>query len=225
MKKLLTIALLGIGGVVLAGCTIMKPASEDGMIEVKTEATTVTGAKDECLAQQFQRNETDQKCERVEPKAACLMAENQRNERTDTCEFNKDSCLAAGHQWNEQDASCEYTKEQCLEMNAQRDEQASKCEMMPVTAEQKMEDCLNDKGQRDYATNSCQTERDEANNEDDNPDQSVSSDDKMKGYTLAEVKLHATQENCRAAVDGSVYDLTNWIAKHPGGPDKIMAIC
>lgn len=181
MKKLLTMALLGIGGVVLAGCTLMNSPSDDGMIEVETEATTVTGAKDECLGQQFQWNETEQKCERVAPKTACLDAGNQRNERTDTCEFNKESCLDTGHQWNEQDASCEYTKQQCLDLDAQWDEPSNKCEMMPVTLEQRMEECLDDNGQWDYSTNSCQTEKNDTQPiQSDNPDQAVSSDDKMK---------------------------------------------
>lgn len=44
-------------------------------------------------------------------------------------------------------------------------------------------------------------------------------------YSLADVQTHATQESCRAAIDGKVYDLTAWISRHPGGPDKILGIC
>lgn len=43
--------------------------------------------------------------------------------------------------------------------------------------------------------------------------------------TMSEVAKHNTTESCWAAVDGDVYDLTAWIAKHPGGPDKISALC
>lgn len=45
------------------------------------------------------------------------------------------------------------------------------------------------------------------------------------GYSLAQVAEHATPEDCWAAVEGNVYDLTSWIAEHPGGEDRIIALC
>lgn len=44
-------------------------------------------------------------------------------------------------------------------------------------------------------------------------------------YRMAEVSQHNTREDCWAAIDGGVYDLTSWVDKHPGGPDKIMGLC
>ena len=44
-------------------------------------------------------------------------------------------------------------------------------------------------------------------------------------YTLADVAQHATQASCWSAIDGNVYDLTDWIARHPGGPAAIEHIC
>lgn len=44
-------------------------------------------------------------------------------------------------------------------------------------------------------------------------------------YTMADVAAHADASSCWAAIDGNVYDLTAWIAKHPGGPDHILALC
>lgn len=44
-------------------------------------------------------------------------------------------------------------------------------------------------------------------------------------YPLTEVAQHATAEDCWTAVDGKVYDLTEFIAKHPGGEDKIIGMC
>ena len=44
-------------------------------------------------------------------------------------------------------------------------------------------------------------------------------------YRLSEVAKHNTQMDCWAAIDGSVYDLTSWISRHPGGPDKILKLC
>lgn len=47
----------------------------------------------------------------------------------------------------------------------------------------------------------------------------------MKTYTLAQVAKRNKQSDCWAAIDGEVYDLTEWISRHPGGPDKIIALC
>lgn len=44
-------------------------------------------------------------------------------------------------------------------------------------------------------------------------------------HTLAEVSLHATKANCWSVVRGVVYDLTPWIAKHPGGAGAILSMC
>lgn len=46
-----------------------------------------------------------------------------------------------------------------------------------------------------------------------------------KSYSLATVAKHGTQADCWAVVDGNVYNLTSWISKHPGGSDKIIAMC
>lgn len=43
--------------------------------------------------------------------------------------------------------------------------------------------------------------------------------------TMATVEANATADSCWAAIDGFVYDLTDWIARHPGGPDRILALC
>ena len=45
------------------------------------------------------------------------------------------------------------------------------------------------------------------------------------GYSLAQVAEHATAQDCWAAIEGNVYDLTSWIDQHPGGPDRIIALC
>lgn len=44
-------------------------------------------------------------------------------------------------------------------------------------------------------------------------------------HTLAEVAQHGTDASCWAAVDGGVYDLTEWIGNHPGGPQRILNLC
>ncbi len=44
-------------------------------------------------------------------------------------------------------------------------------------------------------------------------------------YTMAEVATHNSRSSCWTAVNSGVYDLTEWIAKHPGGPAAITKIC
>jgi hypothetical protein len=45
------------------------------------------------------------------------------------------------------------------------------------------------------------------------------------GYTMADVKAKNTPAKCWTAVDGFVYDLTSWIASHPGGSSSIKSLC
>lgn len=46
-----------------------------------------------------------------------------------------------------------------------------------------------------------------------------------KTYTLADIAKHANASSCYTAVRGTVYDLTNFITKHPGGAENILKIC
>lgn len=45
------------------------------------------------------------------------------------------------------------------------------------------------------------------------------------GYTKAEVAIHASQASCWSTINGSVYDLTAFVSKHPGGESRILKIC
>lgn len=45
------------------------------------------------------------------------------------------------------------------------------------------------------------------------------------GIDIAEVGQHDDAAACWVAIEGTVYDLTEWIPLHPGGPDRILAIC
>lgn len=51
------------------------------------------------------------------------------------------------------------------------------------------------------------------------------STDAASTYTLADVAEHADRSSCWAAIDGKVYDLTDWIDQHPGGAEQILSIC
>ena len=45
------------------------------------------------------------------------------------------------------------------------------------------------------------------------------------GITMAEVAKHSTPADCWSAVSGNAYDLTSWIAQHPGGQQVIIQMC
>lgn len=44
-------------------------------------------------------------------------------------------------------------------------------------------------------------------------------------YSMAEVSVHNNRADCWTAIGGNVYDVTLWIAKHPGGSDAIISLC
>lgn len=45
------------------------------------------------------------------------------------------------------------------------------------------------------------------------------------GITMAEVSQHDSKTSCWTVIRGSVYDVTSFISKHPGGASKILALC
>ena len=59
------------------------------------------------------------------------------------------------------------------------------------------------------------------------PDQNTSAQKTSgaKKYSLKDVAKHSSSTSCWSAIDGNVYDLTNWINRHPGGAAVIKAIC
>ena len=44
-------------------------------------------------------------------------------------------------------------------------------------------------------------------------------------FTMADVERHGGAASCWAAVDGHVYDLTEWANGHPGGRQRILNLC
>ncbi len=47
----------------------------------------------------------------------------------------------------------------------------------------------------------------------------------VEGITLAEVAQHATREDCWTVIDGTVYDLTQYMQPHPGGAGALSNLC
>lgn len=45
------------------------------------------------------------------------------------------------------------------------------------------------------------------------------------GLTMGTIAQHSSRESCWTAINGSVYDLTSWIPKHPGGEQAILQLC
>ena len=45
------------------------------------------------------------------------------------------------------------------------------------------------------------------------------------GYTMAQVAANNSAKSCWAVIEGSVYNLTNWINSHPGGMGAIISLC
>lgn len=58
------------------------------------------------------------------------------------------------------------------------------------------------------------------------PETTPSSDSpQTDGYTVDQVAEHATAEDCWTIIDGTVYDLTDWVNQHPGGSHRIVPLC
>ena len=45
------------------------------------------------------------------------------------------------------------------------------------------------------------------------------------GYTMEKVRANNNEASCWSVINGNVYDLTNWIASHPGGKGNILSLC
>lgn len=57
------------------------------------------------------------------------------------------------------------------------------------------------------------------------PNITVETTTTAKTFTMAEVQKHNSASSCYTAVNGSVYDVTAWISKHPGGAKAITSMC
>jgi cytochrome b involved in lipid metabolism len=47
----------------------------------------------------------------------------------------------------------------------------------------------------------------------------------IKSFTLAEVTKHNSSTDCWTTINNKVYEVTSWIAKHPGGSSAIISLC
>lgn len=47
----------------------------------------------------------------------------------------------------------------------------------------------------------------------------------VQSYTLADIRVHGSREDCWTAIAGDVYNLTSAISSHPGGARAISKLC
>lgn len=47
----------------------------------------------------------------------------------------------------------------------------------------------------------------------------------VSGFTMAQVAAHNNSTSCWSAINGNVYNLTDWIGQHPGGEGTILMVC
>ena len=57
------------------------------------------------------------------------------------------------------------------------------------------------------------------------PSPSASEEMSSKGYTKADVASRNTTSNCWTIIGNKVYDLTQWVSRHPGGSSAIASLC
>lgn len=60
------------------------------------------------------------------------------------------------------------------------------------------------------------------NNQSENSDKQKTVD--LKNFTKEEIAQHSTKEDCWTIIEDSVYDLTSFIGRHPGG-DQVVRAC
>ncbi len=66
----------------------------------------------------------------------------------------------------------------------------------------------------------AQTEEQETSDED-----SGTTEGSGDEISMSEVEANDSTESCWTVVEGTVYDVTDWIDQHPGGPDRIEQLC
>ena len=57
------------------------------------------------------------------------------------------------------------------------------------------------------------------------PSTTATQEPAAKGITRAEVAAKNTSSNCWTIIGNKVYDLTQWVSRHPGGSSAIASIC
>ncbi len=57
------------------------------------------------------------------------------------------------------------------------------------------------------------------------PTQTPTATTSQRSYSAKDLAINNSANSCWSAIDGKVYDLTQWISLHPGGPSAIKFLC
>ncbi|MGA1767274.1 MAG: cytochrome b5 domain-containing protein [Aquiluna sp.] len=93
------------------------------------------------------------------------------------------------------------------------------------------EDSRDDEQAEDEAGEEDSRDEEPADEESDEPQPTQTAEptptpeESVNGYTLAQVSERNSAAECWVAIDGGVYDLTQWIRSHPGGSGAILNLC
>lgn len=79
----------------------------------------------------------------------------------------------------------------------------------------------NQNQQSNTIQSSTQSQNDDSVTKNSNPTQT----NNIKSFTMAEVAQNNSAAKCWIVVNRNVYDVTNFINKHPGGPEKVLRLC
>ena len=101
----------------------------------------------------------------------------------------------------------------------------------PEQSEASEEDSRDDEQAEEEAGEEDSRDEEPADEESDEPQPTQTAEptptpeESDNGYTLAQVSERNSAAECWVAIDGGVYNLTQWIRSHPGGSGAILNLC
>ena len=138
---------------------------------------------------------------------------------------------SAGADEETQELSDEPAEEEPQEQESEESGEQDGESAEPEESESSEEDSRDDE-QTDDEASEDEAESDEPagkNSEEPQPTQTAEPtqdpEETVNGFTLAQVSERNSAAECWVAIDGGVYDLTQWIRSHPGGSGAILNLC
>ena len=138
---------------------------------------------------------------------------------------------SAGADEETQELSDETAEEEPQEQESDESGEEDGETAEPEESEASEEDSRDDEQTEDDASEdeSESDEPAEENPEEPQPTQTAEPtqdpEESVNGFTLAQVSERNSAAECWVAIDGGVYDLTQWIRSHPGGSGAILNLC
>ncbi|MGA1469144.1 MAG: cytochrome b5 domain-containing protein [Aquiluna sp.] len=124
----------------------------------------------------------------------------------------------------------ENSEQQSDDANEQSEDESDAPETQQSEASEE-EDSRDDEQAEDEAGEEDSRDEEPAEEESDEPQPTQTAEptptpeESVNGYTLAQVSERNSAAECWVAIDGGVYDLTQWIRSHPGGSGAILNLC